>query len=245
MSSIARTVTIALWLVSAPLAAAADEAAKPEKRWKNVADIGFVDTSGNTDTTSLNIGEKLTWTPDKWKVEALFGLVWAEQDGVETANQWRAGIRADRDLSKRLAVYGLVGWERDPYAGYDGRFTEGVGLAYKAVDAPRDLLVLDGGFSLVQEEFSDGTSNDYPAGRLGGLYKHSFAEKAYFQQTLVFIPSLEDSEDYLINSETALVAPVWGPLALKVAYLIKYDHLPAAGFEDTDTTLTAGLQISF
>ena len=57
---------------------------------------------------------------------------------------------------------------------------------------------------------------------------------------------LEETDDFRINSETALVAPLSSHFALKLAYLIKFNNAPPSPeLVKTDRTLTAGLQLSW
>jgi putative salt-induced outer membrane protein len=53
------------------------------------------------------------------------------------------------------------------------------------------------------------------------------------------------SEDYRINSESALVAPLSQKVAIKLGYIVRFDNLPEAGFLSTDRIFTSGLQVSF
>ena len=57
--------------------------------------------------------------------------------------------------------------------------------------------------------------------------------------------NLEQSEDARINSETSVVAPISQAIAMKAAYLIRFDYLPEPGFEKTDRIFTTGIQIVF
>ena len=97
------------------------------------------------------------------------------------------------------------------------------------------------------------SSRNSPAGRTPRFrrrgarcsYRFSFTEKAYIQDVFVYLPNLQDGNDYRINNEIALVAPVAGHLALKASYLLQYQSAPQPGFESTDNLYTTGLQVTF
>ena len=69
--------------------------------------------------------------------------------------------------------------------------------------------------------------------------------RTYFQQIVEFIPNFEVSDDYRLNSETALVAPLSSNFAIKVGYLVRYRGLPPDGVKKTDTVFRTGLQVTY
>jgi putative salt-induced outer membrane protein len=116
---------------------------------------------------------------------------------------------------------------------------------FRVHQSARDTLRVETGASLTQQQGVDGLSNNFPAARAAAWYKRTFGASAFFLQTLEAIPNLEVSEDYRINSESALVAPLSQKVAIKLGYIVRFDNLPEAGFLSTDRIFTSGLQVSF
>ena len=54
----------------------------------------------------------------------------------------------------------------------------------------------------------------------------------------------DPSRPYFGLPWAAVVAPIAGIVALKVAYLLRYNSEPPAGFKTTDRTFTTGIQIT-
>lgn len=208
--------------------------------------IGFVQTSGNTDLVTLNVGEDLAYVADRFALRQTFSTVYGRSDGETTASSWRAGARGDYRFSPVIAGFARLGFDRDRFAGIRSRFEEGVGLAVRALDRRRDLLELEGGLDLVQERSTLGTSDGFVSGRSTARYTRRFGagDQAYFQQLLEFLPNLEVTEDFRVTSESVLVAPLSRQLALKLSYVIRLDNLPEPGFGRTDRQLTSALQIT-
>ena len=75
--------------------------------------------------------------------------------------------------------------------------------------------------------------------------RYAFTAKAYIQDIFVYLPNLEESDDYRINNELSLVAPIAGRLALKASYLLQYQNAPQPGFGTTDNLYTTGIQFTF
>ena len=92
---------------------------------------------------------------------------------------------------------------------------------------------------------ADGLQENFPSARGALRWRHGFTPAAYFTQTVEYIPNLKQTEDWRVNTESGIVAPLSARVGLKVAYVIRYDNLPQAGFSEVDRLFTSGLQITF
>jgi putative salt-induced outer membrane protein len=212
---------------------------------KITADLGYVQASGNSEVTTTSFGQKLTQQRGRLGLEQTFNFVYGEQDGVVNTNFLRASLRGDYKLGGHFSTFASVAYDRNKFAGIERRFEENLGLAWRAIGGPQDTLRLEGGFSWTQQTALDGTANDFPAGRAAAAYRHSFSPTTYFLQTAEFIPNFKETEDYRVNTESAIVAPVSARVNLKLSYLIRYDNLPEPTFKPTDRVFTTGIQITF
>ncbi|HSR14788.1 MAG TPA: DUF481 domain-containing protein, partial [Gemmatimonadales bacterium] len=97
------TALAAVTVLTAPAISAQDAA--PVKPVKVVADLGFVNASGNTEVTTLNLGEKLTWKPagSRFSVTEAAKYVYGKTDGEKTADQVVLEGRVDFAITKRLS----------------------------------------------------------------------------------------------------------------------------------------------
>ncbi|MFN0177596.1 MAG: YdiY family protein [Gemmatimonadales bacterium] len=223
------------------------------------ADFGFVNASGNTSVTTINLGNKFVAnTADKKVVfTQLFSAVRSEADGTTNAENYRAQLRLDYGLGGRWYLYGLTGWDRNVPAGVSRRFEETVGLSYLAVRLPNDELGLEVGLSLFQQRnvvpISPGVFDDnFKAGRAAASFKHNFTKTSFFTQMLELIPNFDDGDDFRLNSETAVTARISTNIGLKLGYLIRYDNLPGLvsatsgqRLEKTDRFVTAGITLAY
>lgn len=235
-------VALALVLPHRAAAQAPDSAASPIT---GSLDLGLVAASGNTDLTTFSLDQKLEYAKEKWTVAQGAKMVYGETNGVESANEYLVFVRPDYQLSPRWKGYVLGSWDRNTFIGISQRFQEGVGVSFAAVQGPKHSLSLDAGFSFFQQDFTNGVSSSFPTARGQAVYKYAFTSKAYLQNMFVYLPNLEDGNDYRINNELALVAPVAGPIALKASYLLQYQNAPQPGFGTTDNLYTTGLRVSF
>jgi putative salt-induced outer membrane protein YdiY len=240
------TVVGASALALAPAVVRAQDTAQV-KRVEFIADLGFVNASGNASVTTFNVGDKLVLrSRDSSHIfTQLFGLVYGRSDGETVADNWRASGRYELGLNGRVYLFALLGMDRDRLAGISRRFEESLGLTWKALTGPRTELGLEGGLAFIQEQPTTGVGDDFLSGRASALFLHKFRENVSFTQGLEFLPNLEAGDDYRFNSETAITAAVSRNISFKTAYAIRFDNTPEPGFTDTDRLLTTGLQIRY
>jgi putative salt-induced outer membrane protein len=208
-------------------------------------DFGYVATSGNTNVSTVNIAERVVHSRGYWRFEQILGVIYGEADGAENANLLRAGLGAEYAMRPWVGVATGAAFDRNRFAGIARRTEEYLGLVFRVRHTAQDTLRLETGASLTQQLGVDGVQNNFPAGRAAAWYKRTFGASAFFLQTLEFIPNIDVTDDYRLNSESALVAPLSKRLSLKLGYLVRYDNLPEVGFETTDRIFTSGLQLSF
>jgi putative salt-induced outer membrane protein len=217
----------------------------PQKPWTLQTDFGFVNTAGNTSTTTLNAGDVATVTAGPWTLAQTFAVVYGRTDGKRSAENYVAGLRGDYLVTPGLGVYLGGRYTHDKFAGISRRFEEGSGLSLKAVASTETELTFEAGAVLNQQWSTDGTKDNFAAGRGAMRYKRMLSKAAYFKQLAEILPNFLESKDVRVNSESALVAPISSRIALKASYVIKFDNEPEPGFETTDRYLTSGLQVVF
>lgn len=210
-------------------------------------DLGFVSTGGNTNVTSYNIGEKVAFRPQRWVFTQTFAVIYGKSAGVVNASSIAAGVRGDYGFAPKVSVYTLGKFAHDSFAGIKSRWEESVGLSSKLLDTALDQFSFELGIGLIQQTPSQagGLKSDFVSGRTAGVYRHNFSRTAYAQQSIEVLPNLKQGDDYRINSETSLVAPIDSHIALKSGLVIHFDNLPEPGFKNTDRVFTSGLQITF
>ena len=208
-------------------------------------DLGFVSTSGNTEVTTFNMGEKLTYTTGRWMFGQAAAAIYGESDGSSTAEQYDAALRAEYSLGPHFLAFAGATWYRNTFAGITSRFVEGVGLGWRTIQAARDTLRLDAAITSNQETNLALVQSTFAASRASLAYKHLFGASTAFTQAVEWVTNLEDTDDQRLFSETALTAPISKQIALKATYTIRFDNQPEPGFQDTDRVFTTGLQIVF
>jgi putative salt-induced outer membrane protein len=237
-----RSTTSALILISVSTSLLAQNA---PKKTAFTGDLGIISASGNTRLRTISVGDKITRTDGRWVFSQIGAYVNGATNGVSSANQLRLAARSDYLFRPRLSAFTGASFERNVFAGFKRRTDENLGLSWKALQLTWDSLSVDAGGVMTQEASVDGTSKSFPAARTAGAYKHSFSKASYFLQLAEYIPDLESSGEYRVNSESALVAPLSSHMNIKVGYVVRYNSTPPVGFGTTDRVLTTGVQVSW
>lgn len=232
---------IVLACAAAPRTAAAQAAAEP--RLRTTFDLGVVNASGNTRLRTVNAAEQLVLRAAPWTFTQTFNIVNGSTNGVESANQIRAGVRADYAVIAHLRAYGLVLYERNRFAGIARRFEESVGATYGALTGPRHLLDIEGGVGNNQQRGTGGPVENFWLGRVAGRYRFTFRTNSHVEEKLEVLQNLETTADTRINSELTLVAPLTSRIALRFGYAVRFDNRPEPTFKKTDQVVSSGVQI--
>jgi len=227
--------------------AVAAQATKPDttKPLKVTAGVAYLNASGNTDVTSLAVDERLEWKRPHFLWAQFVKVINSSTDGEQSADLLAVGLRGDWKPHGRLSVYALTNYDRNRFANIGRRFEEGAGLGYLLIDRPMHRLTTELGSQFVQQQNLDDVSDNFLAGRAAEVYRYTFRANSYFEERLEYLPNFEATEDYRMNAEASLVAPLSRHLALKLGYIVRFDNLPEPGVEKTDRFLTSGLQITF
>lgn len=240
----ARTAVVASLL--AATAVQAQSAPDTVHKITGSGNFGLVNASGNTEVTTVNAGEELSYAPTKYfHVGQTIAIVYGKTDGVESASLWQGTVRADQDLGNRWGTYALFEFDRNTFASIDRRFQQGLGVLYHPIRTATDTLAAEVGLGLVEQRSTSDSSSTQPIGRVAGIYRRSFAPKAYGEQSLEILPDLEHGREFRVNSATTLVAPLVWNLALKASFVVNFDNDPEPGRRKTDRFLTTGVQLSF
>jgi putative salt-induced outer membrane protein YdiY len=208
-------------------------------------DLGYVTTSGNTDVRTLNAAEQVVLRPGAWVFTQTFAIVNGSTGDVETANNLKAGLRAERTVGAGFRLYALGTFYRNRFAGVARQFDEVAGVSYGVLPGPTHALDVELGAGGTEQTGTDGTSRRYATGRVAARYRYTFATSAYAEQKAELISDLQDFGNEMLNTETTLTAPLSSNIALKVGYTVRYASQPQPTFKKTDTVLSVGVQLQF
>lgn len=218
----------------------------PEPNWKGSLGLSYLATSGNSDTETLGLDFALDRKPTPWGLALRASYNRSEKDGETNAERAYAGARALRNLSARWELFGGLSGEQDEFSGIDLRTLVEAGAVYRALLGPEHFLSLDGGLTFTDEDRLAPAIDDSFLGGVFGLgYEWKFGENAALKQRLVYFPNFETSDDWRLESITALAASLTRGLGIQLSYEVRYRNQPIGANDDTDTTSKVSLVKTF
>jgi putative salt-induced outer membrane protein len=233
------------WMGVALLVTLTAGAEEPTGPWSGSLGLSYIATSGNSDTSSLGIEATVKCKPDPWGIEINALVFRAEKDGDKTADRGYGHARGQRALSGSWDVFLGASAERDRFAGIDLRAIAEAGATYKALTGPEHELSFDAGATFTKEERLNAKDRTFAGALAGVSYVYILGEGAKISERLMFLPNFDETDDWRLTSETAAQAAFSRRFALKLAFFLRYDHVPPPGFSGTDTTTTASVVWSF
>jgi putative salt-induced outer membrane protein len=207
------------------------------------AALGYLSTSGNTESTNGNASFKVSWDLDgPWKHEWAALAINARTNGVTTAEAYAAAYKAQRAISASSYLFASGDWRQDRFSGYDKQVTEAVGYGHKLIDNARHTLALEGGVGAKQSDVITGEELDEGIVRGGLDYLLRITETSEFSQKLL----IEQGDDNrYMESTSALKARIVGNLALVASYVVRNNSDVPVGIEGTDRFTALSLEYGF
>lgn len=206
------------------------------------AGLGYLSTSGNSESTSLNALFRLSYDLDSWHHQLGAQAISSVSNDVTTAERYQLNFKSNYDFTEHDYVFGRISWEKDRFSGYEEQLSESIGYGRRLLNTDTQILNLELGLGAKQADLSDGTSENGVIGRAGLDYLWNFSETAEFSQLL----SVESgSGNTYIESVTAITAKLIESLALSVSYTIKNNSDVPPGRDKSDTFTALNLEYSF
>lgn len=156
-----------------------------EGPWSGSAALGYLATSGNSDTTSGNGSFQLGYDAGPWHHSLEARAVGSSADNQTTAEAYALNVKSKRDLDETNYLFGLVDWKKDRFSGYDQQTSELVGYGRRLLSSERHVWNAEIAAGARQSDLRDGTTQNEATVRAATDYTWTFSETAEFAQVLV------------------------------------------------------------
>jgi len=226
----------------------AGQDAEPPPTWTDNAELSFVLTAGNSESSSFGLRNTLARLFESSSLTFDIGGIRVESgtisrtavgtgpsdftvsevtDRETTAENYFAQLRYDRQLSERTYVYTSGGWVRNRFAGVENRLTGAVGYGINLVKTDQGSFDVDLGVTVSREEPLIGESVSFGGLRLGWGYTRQVTETTAFASTLVVDENLSDTDDLRADFDNSVAVSISDVFALKTGVRILYDKQPS------------------
>ena len=227
-----------LMLVSLNVLSAEEE----KSPWTTSAELGYVNTSGNTNTETLIFKFDTAYEIEKWKHQGHFETLDTKADDVSTADKMLATAQSDYKFTPRDYFYGLISYEDDKFSGFEYQAKLGLGYGRKIILTEHHEL--DGEIGPGYRNFKPDNepSEDEALLRLAGKYLWKISDNSQFKQDLIAdFGELQDEW----KSITGIKSNINKTLALKFTYTVKYLDVVPVGNDHYDRETAATIVYTF
>lgn len=216
--------------------------AQDEEGFSGRAGLGYLATTGNSETDSLNANFVMGWNYAPWHHRFNGLAVRSSTANVTTAQAYGLAWKSNYDIDETAYWYGLVAWDQDEFSAYDQQVREAVGYGRHFIDTERHVLSGEVGLGARQADLRNGTSQDEAILRLSGDYKWTISETSRFGQTLAIESG---SDNTYLEATSSLSADIRDNLAIVVSYTIKNNSDVLPGTEKTDTFTAVSIEYTY
>lgn len=212
--------------------------------------------TGNTETSDLGIGVKMTRESQIWRVSTEFVADYGTKNGSRTKNRYLASGQFDRTLNDDLFGFARVTHEQDEFSGFDSRSFLGAGLGWLLLDNEAANWSFEGGPGVRYDRVSssvvsveDGDDIVVPAMSDETISMMAASRFAYSLNDNVSVSNdtkviyADVSTQY--GNQTSLNATLTESLSARFSLEVRHDTAPPDGFVETDTSTRMSIVYSF
>lgn len=206
------------------------------------AALGYLATSGNTDSTSANASFSIVYSHSAWRQAFEVSGVGASTDDQTTAEAYLFKYEARRAFGEHHFLFGNLDWKRDRFSGYAEQFSQTIGYGRRFIDRERHILDAGLGFGIRQSELRTGVEDDDQIVRGSTTYSWVMTDTTNFEQALVVESG---STNTMVESRSALRARIIGNVALVLSYRVARNSAVPLGSAHADRFSSVSLEYAF
>ncbi len=233
-------------LVFLILLSASSALAQEQNAWSHESEASVVQVGGNTSSESYSIKQKTGYKLETHIFTAAARYLQSKANQLETAKQWEASLRYEKELGNAIGVFLQQGAESDTYAGYIQRDNSDIGAKYYFSKQPDQVFFSELGYRYIKTQFTDGETAHSNSGRIFFEYDKKINSSVTAKLWAEYLPNFKEADAYLLNYEPSINVMMSQILSLKVSYLVKYHNkTKILGEKTEDTTFTTALVVKF
>ena len=215
-------------------------------------ELGFISTTGNTETTSITAGinahqELEDWSND-YAIEGLYKQETVEgSDGEDveftSAQKFFASAQGNYKLENPdYRLFGFASYEDDRFSNFNYQATIAAGWNQKVLKSKKHTLEysIGPGYSFIETQ--EGESFDSVILRASSAYSWKISDTAKFTQT---VSTEVGSDNTKSRAESALTATISGNLSMSLSFKLDHNSNVANDVEKLDTETAVSLVYNF
>lgn len=238
---------IGVFLASSLLMTANTVVAQDEESdygWAGKGEFGLVATSGNTDSTALNLKLEFIKDAETWRHRLTGTALYTEKDSVQDNERYTLEAQSDRKFGETSYAFGSFRWDSDKFGSYDPQVTLTAGYGRQLMKSETHELKgeIGAGYRKLEER-TTGITSDEPIVRLLLDDSWQVLESTLWTNRLLVESG---SDNTFTQFNTAAAIAMNEKLAVNLGFEVRHNSdVPAGALEKTDTITTVNLVYNF
>ncbi len=254
-----KKLSMAVLALFAPQLYGQDSATRTAPAWKGSGEMGFVSSSGNTRSDSVNGRLSMRFEDEDWKHQfqvsgfrqrnEVTGL--ADPDDPDSgqrrlqvnANRYELSGSSARKIDQRNSVFTALRYENDDFAAFDWQATVSVGWGHQAIrtEATQLFLEIGPGYRRSKDAVTGETESDF-IGRGRANFETRITENTSLTDTLLVETG---SENTFIQNDFGVKVAMNSRFAIKAGLQVRHNTDVAPERKKTDRLTTVNLVYDF
>ena len=233
-----------LFLFAVSVYAQDDAEEAVELGWSGVGELGYVKTSGNTDSSALNVRLEFIKTTELWRYRFAGTALTTSEDGNKDNERYTAEAQADRKLGEKGYVFGVYRYDADKFGSYDPSQSFTVGYGRELMKSEKHVLKgeIGVGYRKQEERLTGITESDAILRLLLDDAWQVFETTSWTNRLLIET----GSNNTFTQWNTGLTVAMTDAFAVKLGFELRNNtDVPPGDTENTDTITSVNLVYNF
>lgn len=218
------------------------------QKWKRKVSVGLSKLGGNDQEFDATISLSANRKTDDNETTIKVSKSYEETDGKLDNKEFDGLLRHAYNFgeAKKWFHFGKLEVKKNLDQNIDWRITPSTGIGYWFADEDDFKAMADVGIGFENTRYRDGTKSEGEAVIVPhGYIEKTFDNKMKLSEDLTIYPSLEETSEFRVVSETALSHPLNDRTDITITFKDEYDSAPKGGKKKNDTSLTTSVDVSF
>ena len=233
-----------LFLFAVSVYAQDDADEETELGWSGAGELGFVKTSGNTDSSALNVNLEIVRTTERWRYRFAGTALTTSENGDKDNERYTAEAQADRKLGEKGYVFGVYRYDADKFGTYDPSQTFTIGYGRELMKSEKHVLKgeIGGGYRKLEERLTGETESDAILRILLDDAWQVFSTTSWTNRLLIET----GSNNTFTQWNTGLTVSMTDAFAVRLGFELRNNSkVPPGDSKKTDTITSANIVYSF
>lgn len=215
---------------------------QPEPDYEASASLGYVGTTGNTESQTFETQLRYQLRKEQWVHAVEFQGLYTEQESVTSGERYFLQGKSDYQFREDHYMFGKASYNDDRFTGYEYQATASVGYGHYFYNREDFMLEAFGGLGYRYNELPDADSEGEGIVSLGENLKWELSETTSMTQSLIS----EIGDDLTVTRfEIGLISTLVGQLATKIAFQARHISEVPPDRDNTDTQTSVSLVYEF